>query len=163
MTRRANQRKRDGPAILSHAPQGANSHVECSHIPSWFFFPSFRSLMMCYSLYFCQHTLSLFTVQCKWGNETKLTNQQISLPVAGLQESGRSAAAAVMVACGPGKCYVKGGCLGQRKRSWTIQRVPLYALLSPSPAATTAAPLNGWLWTGQRYSPQSCTLSACTF
>lgn len=28
VTRRANQRKRDDPAILSHAPQGGNSHVE---------------------------------------------------------------------------------------------------------------------------------------
>lgn len=70
--------------------------------------------------------------------------------LAGGQESGQSAAAAVTAACGLGRCYAKGGSPQRRRRSWTTQPAPPLALHSLSPATTTAAPLNGWPWTGRR-------------
>lgn len=71
-------------------------------------------------------------------------------PVAGGQESGQSAAAAVTAACRLGMFYVKEGFQPLKRKSWMTWPVTSLDPRSLSPAATTAALQNGWPWTGLR-------------
>lgn len=72
--------------------------------------------------------------------------------LAGRRVSGPSAAAAVTEAYGRARSCARGGFRRRRRRSSTTLPARPCGLLSPSPAATTAAPPSGWPWTGQRWA-----------